>query len=92
MATFRVLAKPRSNADSIVGMRSGLLSVSVTAPAEGGKANTALCKTIAKAFGVPKSTISVIRGDSARIKTVNCATLDEDQLALALEKYREFDT
>lgn len=48
----------------------------VTAPPEGGKANAAVCKVLAKALGVPKSRVRVVRGDTARHKSVEVTALD----------------
>ena len=54
-----------------------LTVVTVTAAAEGGKANTAVCKTLAKWARVPKASVSIVRGRTASVKTVEFATLDE---------------
>ena len=40
------------------------------APAEGGKANAALIKLLAKAWRVPKGAISLVAGASSRTKTL----------------------
>jgi len=42
--------------------------VRVTAPPEGGKANDAVVKVLAKSLGLPKSAIEVTRGHSSRHK------------------------
>ena len=46
------------------------LKVSVTAIPEGGKANAALIKLLAKSWRLPKSAISIKSGASARTKTL----------------------
>lgn len=46
----------------------GTLRVWVTAPPEDGKANAAAEKLIARALGVPKGAVSVIRGQTSRDK------------------------
>ena len=87
VGTLRVSAKPRAGRDEVLGLRSGLLLVSVTAAAEGGKANGALTRVLADAFGVPKSTVSVVRGTSARTKTVEFATLSDEAIATMVQRY-----
>ena len=47
------------------------LKVSVSAPPEDGKANVALIKLLAKAWSVPKSSLSVLVGQTARNKVVH---------------------
>lgn len=61
---------PKSGRDQIAGWRGGELSVRVTVAPEGGKANAAACEVVAKALGVPKSAVRVVRGDTARHKQV----------------------
>ena len=47
-----------------------LVRARVAAPPVGGQANAALVKLLAKRLGVPKSRISVVRGETAREKVV----------------------
>jgi uncharacterized protein YggU (UPF0235/DUF167 family) len=54
----------------------------VTAPPDEGKANAAVCRVVADALGVPKTSVSVIRGRSARTKQLEVATLTEQDMAL----------
>jgi len=59
---------PKSVRDEVAGWRGGELSVRVTVAPEGGKANAAACAVVARALGVPKSTVRVARGDTSRHK------------------------
>ena len=49
---------------------SAVLKLRVAAVPDKGKANAAVIALLAKALGVPKSSISLIAGDTARLKTV----------------------
>lgn len=74
---FGVHVTPRSGRDSIVAGPGGALFVRVTAPPDDGKANAAVCKVVARALGVPKSAVSVVRGQSSREKLLEVAADDE---------------
>lgn len=47
-----------------------VLSVRVTATPENGKANAAVLKLLAKALGLPKTSLVIVRGSNSRTKTV----------------------
>ena len=68
--TFEVRVAPRASRNAIVGVHEGALKVSLTAPPVEGAANEALRKLLAKALGVPKSNIEIIRGERARNKVL----------------------
>ena len=68
---LRIHVTPRSGRDEIVGWRKTELAVRVTVPPEGGKANAVVCRVVAKALGVPKSAVTVKRGDTSRHKTLS---------------------
>ncbi|MGE0422986.1 MAG: DUF167 family protein [Reyranellaceae bacterium] len=79
----------RTGIEGVVADRDGeVLSVSVTAAPEDGKANAAVVALLAKALGVAKSAISVTQGATARRKTLHVAG-DSTALAAALELWRE---
>ena len=59
---------PRAARDRIVQEEAGVLRVYVTAPPEDGKANKAVQKLLAKAMGVAKSRLVLVRGQTARDK------------------------
>jgi len=68
--TFEVRVAPRTSRNRIVGVQEGALKVALTAPPVDGAANEALKKLLAKAVGVAKSNIEIVRGDRARIKVL----------------------
>jgi uncharacterized protein (TIGR00251 family) len=69
---------PRSSADRVIGLapdaEGGVaLKVAVTAPPEGGKANDALLRLLARLWQVPRSDLSVVLGQADRRKVVHVA-------------------
>ncbi len=79
---LEVRLTPRAARDEIGGRREGALEVRVKAPPVDGKANEALRKLIAKRAGVPKSRVTIVRGEKSRRKLLaidgaDPATLDD---------------
>ena len=64
------------------------LKVRVNAPAEGGKANAALVKLLAREWGVAPSRIGIVAGAKDRRKTVHVAG-DTPALVERLKKWIE---
>ena len=62
---------PKAGSDRVDGWRGDELAVKVTAPPEGGKANAATCKLVARALSIPKSGVTVVRGHSSRHKLLH---------------------
>ena len=58
----------------------GVLKVRATAPPAEGAANQAVIKVLSKMLGVPRSSITILRGDTGRQKVVNVAGMDEAEL------------
>ncbi|SMX46930.1 DUF167 domain-containing protein [Maliponia aquimaris] len=65
--TFDVRVTPKAARNEIRRDATGL-RVSVTTVPEGGKATAAVIKLLAKAIGVPKSRIDLVRGETSRDK------------------------
>ena len=80
MADLAVHVTPRSGRDEVSGWRGAELSVRVTVAPEGGKANAAVCVVVARALGVPKSSVRVVRGDTARHKILRIDGVDDSAL------------
>lgn len=84
---------PNSGRDGVDGLETGAdgdvwLKARVTAVPEKGKANKALLELISKTLRVPKSTISVISGDTGRKKILRIDGNPED-LGQKLKKLTE---
>ena len=65
-----LLVAPGAARTAFAGAHDNRLKLRVAAPPVDGKANNAVTKAIARALGVPKSTVEVARGRSSRRKTV----------------------
>lgn len=63
-----VRVTPKASRNRIVE-EDGLLRVHVTTAPEGGKANAAVQKLLAKALGVARTRLTLLRGHKARDKT-----------------------
>lgn len=84
----RVRLQPSGRADTVLGLIKDAhgtlaLKASVTKVPEGGKANQALIKLLAKEWKVAKSTLEVLQGQTSRTKVMHLAG-DVQQLATAL--------
>ena len=67
---FTVRVTPRASRNAVAAGPEGGpdLVVRVTVVPEGGKANAAVVKLLAKALGVPKSRLELVRGATGRDK------------------------
>jgi len=63
--------QPNASKDEFAGLHGERLKIRITAPPVDGKANAHLIGFLAKAFGVPKQSVTIERGDSGRQKTVS---------------------
>lgn len=76
--TVRLRVTPRGGSDRIDGRGEDAngephLKLRVSDVAEKGKANAAVLKLLAKAWGVPRSSLSIASGETGRNKTVALA-------------------
>jgi uncharacterized protein (TIGR00251 family) len=78
-ARLRVRVTPRAARNEIVKRRAGVLQVRVTAPPEGGKANAAVCRLVARALKVPPSRVEVARGAGSRDKLLRIEGIEQAQ-------------
>ncbi len=66
-AEIAVRVTPKASRN-VVEVKEGQIRVYVTVVPEGGKANAAVQKLLAKSLGIAKSRLRLIRGDTARDK------------------------
>jgi uncharacterized protein len=83
-ALLSIRVQPRAKRDEVVGERAGAIVIRLAAPPVDGKANAALTAFIAKAAGVPRSRVEIVRGASARDKVVRVTGVAEDALRCVL--------
>ena len=74
--TIRIKLAPKAARNALVRLDKKadgtvILRASVTAVPEKGKANAALIKLLASKLGLPKSSISLIAGETSRHKTLS---------------------
>ncbi|MCZ3375936.1 DUF167 domain-containing protein [Rhizobium sp. AG207R] len=74
---------PNGGRDAIDGLETGAdgecyLKARVSAAPEKGKANKALIALLSKSLGIPKSTLSIVSGDTARKKILRIEGEPED--------------
>ena len=85
-ATIDVHLQPGAKRNEILGFRGDVLYAKVTAVAEKGRANQALLELVADTFGVPKSAIAIVRGQTSRNKVVSIQGLTREDLKAMLER------
>ena len=67
---FKVLIQPRSSKNMLAGLHDDALKVKLTAPPVNNAANRMSIKFLAKALGVPKSSLEIVSGHTNRNKQV----------------------
>jgi uncharacterized protein len=87
--TLYLRVTPNAGADRIEGVEhrddgSCVLRVRVGAVPDKGKANAAVITLVARTLGLPKSALTLIAGDTARLKTITIAG-DPSSLVAAIE-------
>ncbi len=67
---IEVKVDPRSSRKGLTEIMDNVIKVKLTAPPVGGAANEQLIEILSKAFGVKKKSITIIKGESSRRKTI----------------------
>lgn len=85
---------PNGGADRIDGRATdadggAYLKARVRAAPQAGKANAALEAMIAKAFGVAKGKVSVARGTTARLKTIEIEGASDAAIAAFVARFED---
>jgi len=89
MTRLVVRLTPKAASDRIDGWDTDelgrpYLKVRVSAPPIEGRANEALIAFLAKKLKLPKSRLSLLAGDTSRLKQIEVEGLDEAELRMAL--------
>ena len=70
MKTISLKVVPRSSKNEVKKQEDGSYRVKLTAPPVDGAANEALIKFLSEEFNVPKSKISILKGETGRKKII----------------------
>ncbi len=79
-----VRVKPRARQSLVLGVREGVLEVAVAAPPVEGEANRELIAVVARHFGLPKSSVSILAGTSGRNKWIGLSGIEPERVAICL--------
>ncbi len=83
MAILHLKAKPDSRANQLLVGPDGAVTARLQAPAHDGRANAALQTPLA-AFGLPKSSVTLLAGHAVPFKKVELAGLSAGEMAAVL--------
>lgn len=68
--------QPGAKKTEIAGLHGEALKIRLAAPPVDGKANAALIAFLAKTYGVPKSAVELVSGETSRTKRVRLTGVD----------------
>jgi len=74
---LNIRVQPNSSKNQIVGLYDNSLKIKVTAAAVEGAANKELKRFLSKQFGVSKSEIEILKGESSRQKVIRVPKKEE---------------
>ena len=88
-AQFALRVQPRSSRNAIAGIVSmgnqgDGVKLAVTAPPVDGKANQAVIEFLAELFRVPKSSVTIVSGETGRNKVIAVRGISAEQARKAL--------
>ena len=75
---LRVHVQPKASRNAFVLEPAGRLKVALTAPPVEGAANKALLEFVAKTLEIPKSAVTLIKGEKSREKVLTIAGITID--------------
>jgi len=81
-----VVVVPRASRTGVGGVRDGRLLLRLTAPPVDGAANAAMTRVLARALGVPRAAIRIVRGERSRRKEVLVTDLAVEDLLAKLSE------
>ena len=87
--TFAVRIHPRARRNALAGEVGEALKVALTAPPVEGRANAACAEFLAELLRVPRSSVSIVAGQSSRNKVVRIAGVTAAQVRSALASSTE---
>jgi len=87
VVNLRVVAKPGSSRSGILGRDPRGLIIGLNSRPSKGQANDELVTFLADLMGTPRASVVIVRGQTARMKTVRIANPQSSQVAALLRDY-----
>ena len=81
---IHVVARPGASRRRIVSIDPRGVVIALNSPPEKGRANDELIDFLARIASVPRSTITIVRGDTSRHKTIRITARDPAKVVSAL--------
>jgi uncharacterized protein len=82
-ASITVRVQPRASRTAVTGVlneKEQIWKIALAAPPVDGEANEALIRFFAGLFGVPRSAVSILRGEKSRNKVLRIEGISESQV------------
>lgn len=80
MARLRLHVTPGAREEEIVGWRGESLRLKVRERPEKGRANEAVVRLLARRLGIPRASVSIVRGAASRDKLVEVDGFGDEEL------------
>jgi uncharacterized protein (TIGR00251 family) len=77
--SFSVRVVPKASKIEVVGMHAGALKVRIAAPPVDGAANAELVRLLAKHFGVSRSDVEIVAGQTSKSKRVRVTGITDSE-------------
>ena len=72
--------QPKASKTRLMGVYGEQIKIAITAPPVDGKANKEICKAVAKLLKLPKSSVSIVSGESSRRKLLAVPMIDKNSV------------
>lgn len=89
---LQVKVHPRARRNAVEGYVGDALKLSVTAPADQGKANQAVRELLAETFNLPVSAVAILSGLTSPRKAVRLGGLGEEEVRRTLRNVLETES
>lgn len=84
-ATFAVRVQPRASRNAVQGEMGDALKIALTTPPVEGRANEACIEFLAKLLNVPRSSITIVAGETSRNKVIRVAGMSAAKVCERLQ-------
>lgn len=83
---LHIRVSPNASKSKFVGLYQNELKIAVKAPPVDGAANKELIRFLAKSLGIPKSSLTLLRGETSRSKQIAILSVHEKIVSTKLDE------